>query len=145
MAFFDLGYPYFGQSQSWSPVSEGTGSATLGLNNLTRSLLEPNRLVMLDKVASLSWNDEGLRWLNHGRDFSDASSAYIDGNVPQSMLTGANALFGDGRVTWFNKSDFNLPPDGTPPNTALNTGTYASGTYFNNGAEWIFFPVSSRW
>lgn len=143
--YFDLGYPYFGQSQTWNPTPEGTGNNVLGANLLTRRTLEANRLVMLDKVASLSFQDTGLRWLNHGKDRADQNSPYFDGGVPQSLLSGVNALFGDGRVGWYNAPDFNLPPDGTNPNNVRNSGPYESGSFYTGGAEWFFFPISSRW
>lgn len=142
-AFFDLGYAYFGRTQTWSPKPELCGNATLGYNLLGSSRLESNRLIMMDKVMCLATADTGLRWLNHttNRTYGSASG-YQDGEVPQNLLAGANLLFGDGHVSWYAGGTFNLPPVGTRPNTYQNV---AGNSYVGKSNAWAFFPPSQRW
>jgi prepilin-type N-terminal cleavage/methylation domain-containing protein len=141
--YYDLGYAYFGQSQTWSQVPDTVGNPALGYNFLGTGQLESKRLIMMDKVMCLSFGDSGLRWLNHSKDRAfGTTSSYADGAVPQDLLAGANLLFGDGRVAWFSGGTFNLPPKGTSPTTYQN---HPGSSFLWQGVAWAFFPPSSRW
>jgi prepilin-type N-terminal cleavage/methylation domain-containing protein len=130
-----IGYSYFGQSQRWASIG---GAATDTANPLTEARLEPGRLVMTENVQFLSGIDTGLRELNHRTDRGNFGQ---DKN-PTSQLAGTNCLFGELRVAWHGRTDFNLPLINVDTMMSIdnrNPGVYRSGTC------WNFFPQPATW
>lgn len=126
-----LGYVYFGQSQTWSPKTGGD-------NLLTEGTMSGRRLLMSEMVQFQAGNDAGLRTLNHR---TDRGRTTLEDN-PVSALAGTNNLWGDGRVAWRSRQDFNetiMNPSSKSPNNAL------SGQYFNATNTHTFFPKASTW
>ncbi len=93
--FIQAGYAYYGRSDLWDPlnvVSPGTA--------LTGRRLDPNRLLMADAMYALF--DGRCLPASHTR-----SRAKAGGN--RADLAGLNRLFGDGSVTWKDRTAFDVP------------------------------------
>ena len=88
-------YTYFGRADLWKP-NESTRP-----QDLTQRELAPDRLLMSDELSQ--WHGNNGWTYNHGavRGFNADLGA-----IPS--FTGLNQLYGDGRVTWKPRSQFQV-------------------------------------
>ena len=130
-----IGYSYFGQAQRWAALGDAAPDPS---NPLTEARLEPGRLLMSENVQFLASIDTGLRELNHRTDRGN----YGQDKNPTAQLAGSNCLFGELRVAWHSRTDFNLPL--IEVGTMMNIDNRNPGVY-RTGTCWNFFPRPATW
>jgi prepilin-type N-terminal cleavage/methylation domain-containing protein len=94
---FHWAYSYFGQVESWKD-HRGTDFASNRSSDLTDKFPDANRLMMADAIYIWEGNYQPDAWyINHTR-----TAGRLD------AMTGINRLFGDGRVEWKSRGQFDL-------------------------------------
>ena len=95
-AWTQFDYSYFGQVGKWT-------DKTTFPQELSAARLEPDRLLMSDVIYR--WHVNGAWWYNHGEDGPRFHGGPFDYGPPR--LTGICRMYGDARVEWKPRSQFN--------------------------------------